>query len=524
MKNWSYYLFSDKNKKYIFETFSCSIKEIPDLLYSKLQIHNEECNTIINQIERRFPDNYHNFPRFKNKKCFITLDFSNICNMNCSYCFRTKKKFSNPNNIDFKEILDYITNVFMPDAEEYSFSVGYTTEVSFNTEYIRKLDAAIIDYEGHLFTNESFITSPSELYNALPVNLQKKYPIKLNPLESLNNIIKNEKIEDYFEYDKFEAAKKILDSKNPLSAARRVIINRNILSKTFPSIVKEAKPKIMSISFMTNGTHITDDFISLIKEEGMDNIYVSIDGPENIHNYSRKFNNGKGTFYDVINGINKIKNAGIKVIASTVINSKYPDIDNIVEFLDSLNLDGVEFCFIRGKNNSDCFTSDTIQMFFKSFDILLNKILKKIEQDDYHLLKLLKNNYVFSYLKSIIEKNFNIRRCSFDDHLVISPEGDLFHCNYTMGMDDDLMGNIKSMKYPNIKNIEVDSFKRCKECWAKFLCGGICYYEKLLNNNRTIDLDCYVHKEYIKRALTFYVRCFEMQKLDKVHYYLSLNY
>lgn len=521
MKDWSYYVFSVDNDYYIFETFSCSLKKISLALYQKLKSNDIESRKIIRKLKDFFPNNYDNYPNNKDETCFIGLNFANDCNLNCSYCFRDKKIYHNCNDLDFNRVIEF-SKKFMPNANEYVFSVGYTTEVSFHISIIKQLDNIIANHEGHLFSRESFISSPEDFYLKLPKQLKNKYLIsKDNVISVLNSILKNEKLENYFSYKNILYAKKILDKNTNLSIARRVIVNRHILTKKYSKFLKEPKTKPMSISFMTNGTNISSEFISLIKQEGVQNIYVSIDGDEIIHNYSRKYKNGNGTYQDVVNGIMKLKEEHISIIASVVLTNKYPNIKYIVEHLEKLGVDGIDFCFARGKQNFYSYKKENIKEFFLYFDSLLNEILEQILYDNFSLLNLLKNNYFFRCLNSLITKNFCDYRCSFENTIVINPNGDLYHCNYTMGLDEDYRGNIVEGILFNHKDFFVDSNSKCRECWAKYLCGGICYYENLINNDDFILSECYSRKEYIKRALIFYIKIIKMDKVEAVKNILS---
>ena len=60
------------------------------------------------------------------KKIYVSINLSSSCNMSCSYCFKTiqhklqKKVLS--------DIFKYVTEIYYPNAKEYIFSVGYSSE------------------------------------------------------------------------------------------------------------------------------------------------------------------------------------------------------------------------------------------------------------------------------------------------------------------------------------------------------------------------------------------------------------
>ena len=89
---------------------------------------------------------------------------------------------------------------------------------------------------------------------------------------------------------------------------------------------KYAGNKIIRNAFQTNGTRIDDEWCRFFKENNF-LIGVSIDGPEEIHDYHRKYKNDLPTFSLVMKGIERLKRYGVDFNTLTVVNrhnSKYP--------------------------------------------------------------------------------------------------------------------------------------------------------------------------------------------------------
>ncbi len=79
-------------------------------------------------------------------------------------------------------------------------------------------------------------------------------------------------------------------------------------------------------TIQTNGTILTDDFCEFFKDNDF-LVGISIDGPEEIHDYYRKNHSGQGSFKDVINGINLLHKHNVEFNTLSVIgkyHSKYP--------------------------------------------------------------------------------------------------------------------------------------------------------------------------------------------------------
>ncbi len=77
-------------------------------------------------------------------------------------------------------------------------------------------------------------------------------------------------------------------------------------------------------AFQTNGTLINDDWCRFFKQNDF-LIGISIDGPEEIHNYYRRNFQGAGTWHKVMNGINLLKDYNVDFNTLTVINDYNAD-------------------------------------------------------------------------------------------------------------------------------------------------------------------------------------------------------
>ena len=87
-----------------------------------------------------------------------------------------------------------------------------------------------------------------------------------------------------------------------------------LLRRDFFELVKYAKSKEFYISVASNGTLITKEIATKLKESGIDYIEISLDGFEDVHD---NFRGVKGAWKRTVNGIRNCVDAGIDTCVAT---------------------------------------------------------------------------------------------------------------------------------------------------------------------------------------------------------------
>ncbi len=112
----------------------------------------------------------------------------------------------------------------------------------------------------------------------------------------------------------------------------------------FKKVIREQKPykaeKTIRNSLQTNGTLLTDDWCIFLKKNNF-MVGISLDGPEQIHDTYRRDRKGKGTFADVMRGLNMLQKHGVEfnVLACVAKDTAKRPLD-VYHFLKA---EGVEF-------------------------------------------------------------------------------------------------------------------------------------------------------------------------------------
>lgn len=197
-----------------------------------------------------------------------------------------------------------------------------------------------------------------------------------------------------------------------------------------------------SLEIVTNGTLIDEKFVNEMQEINPNTFYqISLDGMKNYHNYLR---NNDSAFERAIRGIKIISDKNIRLkIRFTATDQNFKDLPELINLLDSFQNENIELVIRpvvssgRANDNNLVFLKD-----YKIFNSLNAKIIK-------------------------ISTTDNSGKCGCGVNTVaINEQGNIYPCNYTIGNNQYLMGNI----YDNDSLLENEEFKNFKgNCYARHL-------------------------------------------------------
>ena len=269
------------------------------------------------------------------------------------------------------------------------------------------------------------------------------------------------------------------------------------LLKKIPYLCKENGFDKCDFDLTTNGTILTHEMIEFFKMNKFA-IYVSVDGNENIHNTSRIYHNGKGSFKDVFHNMNLLKENNIEFACKTVV---LPNNKNLVETFLFFEENKIRFYFSTATNSIDNHFSPNIEdlnTFEEQMDSVIKEYRKLIE--DNHKIYAAK---IINDLKKIHYGAVNTIGCSASiNGYFVDIDGNIFPCSYHSSSNDVSVGNIytgidyekiiKNNYYPK----PVDDYSACKVCWIKYLCSGSCFAKKWLEHKNTDVPSEYLCKTY----------------------------
>ena len=189
-------------------------------------------------------------------------------------------------------------------------------------------------------------------------------------------------------------------------------------------------------SLGTNATLITKDIAHKLKQSGLNNAVVSLDGTKEIHDSIR----GKGNFENTMKGLQYLIDADVDVRVNSVIMKN--NIKEVIELAKTLNKKGIKL-FIRqfvhtgrGKNLKDYSLNNKEYKNVK--EQLASELSENVQGHN------LKNN---NGTNSRIPLGFEISSCRAGQRtMCITPEGNIFPCGFLASQGFKPLGNVRKIE------------------------------------------------------------------------------
>lgn len=274
--------------------------------------------------------------------------------------------------------------------------------------------------------------------------------------------------------------------------------------------------KTFRFNVTTNGMLLTPEVFQKLEALHID-VMVSLDGDQEAHDRLRKTKSGMPSWDHIINNLKQIPNFGKKIAVRITITSESPDYLKIYKTVELLGFETIfmtEVC--PGPQQSERLR-ENIEILKKNYLDLMEYLFEKaINQGNIALSKLQR------FLDALYEGHKTYYGCATGlNGYYLAPDGTYFPCNRMITSDLRFkIGDIDRGFDPSIQQLFVKNhvFNRsCKECWARFLCGGQCYADSFWFTHDIADPDpfaCEMIRFKIKCA-AYFLSCLHECKTEQ---------
>jgi radical SAM protein with 4Fe4S-binding SPASM domain len=428
----------------------------------------------------------------------VKLALSNICNLNCSYCFVDKTIKQKIDIAQMQKILDEI-------IKKYSFQYSNIC-ITYNIISEVLTDITALDFfltyveENNVYKYTKNDLNEIELNQILPKELLSQKKKNEEFIDFINRIITYKDLYKYIpdfrtklqtasEWQKEKFAK-IESLNNWELTGFNIDLLKHYIKKDSTEIFFLPQNAYISTYFQTNATLISNEIIELLKHHNINYVSLSLDYKKKINDKQRIYINGKSTFQDVISAIKLLKKEGFKVIVYSTITDNNCNVYNVFKFLKKLGIDEMGFNLVKNQS----FTPKNYKILTKSSIKLLNYVVNQMKKGIQYDYNLIKDTYIVYPLK-ILKDRSKASTCCYGKKQVIDSKGNIYPCDYFIN-SNHMEGNIFLNNYQPEECPSVDSRVECKDCRFKNLCGGQCLVTRTTYCNLT--------KEIIKETLRIY--------------------
>jgi len=269
--------------------------------------------------------------------------------------------------------------------------------------------------------------------------------------------------------------------------------------------------KQFRFNITTNGTRLTREIREFLASNDFSLIF-SIDGPRDIQDEMRPFNDGTGSYDVVSRNLRELIEENNEIALDFSIRATYTRKDHDISKI-SLHL-----------VDMGCHDISVEPAVLKDDELEIRTSDLPVIKDEYSRFA---RNYIYEINRGRCFSFFHFRhtmdqtsratryltQCGAGSgYLAVSSDGDIYPCHRFVGNDEYSMGDVfNGISRPDISGFfvsaHVNNKKKCLHCWARYICGGGCHaYAVEFNGDilKPYGIECELMKHRIELGAYIY--------------------
>ena len=363
---------------------------------------------------------------------------------------------------------------------------------------------------GHDIGDMHFWTFYLKLICSKRCNLNCSYCFSSKDKESDMTFAVAKRAIDFFvnEFVKERKAKYVID----LTGAGEPLLHLDFIKKVSDYVLEIKKQKHINIfcQLASNGMLLTPKVADFLRKQ-MILFGVSLDGTKKKSEETRR-----GLDYNkVVSNLKSIKNHSYLGLAATYSGNNF-DFIQIFKSLQSLEPEVIGMKPVRLFDSStSAITMDNIEAIENSYCKFAKWIYNKVVSGRNKEFDILMGgeDYFARFLRIVISPIRLFYRCSAGlSSISVNNKGEILICPAFADIEGFSLGNIYSGLDKNmIKELEqsyADEIPECKDCWARYICGGECFAVSYIQNkslNKPVSVMCRLKKHLAKLSIYFWL-------------------
>jgi radical SAM protein with 4Fe4S-binding SPASM domain len=253
-----------------------------------------------------------------------------------------------------------------------------------------------------------------------------------------------------------------------------------------------------SVSIAWAGPMVTNATLALNDQQLLESLGppqdISCDGPPEVHDAFRPYTGGRGSYHDIRRVTDAVLARHPDMGVSAVLTARYDRFDQI--FLHLYEEMGFRSIYMKPVNVAHTvdygLNASTLKCFMDGYERLVDLFLAQApEKRLSYLLALSPDDFFMRYFYRLRDRSRQVYRCGAGKSgAYVDTNGKLYPCAHFIGKPGWDIGHIDTgfdeSKRRRFIEAHVDTREPCKSCWARYICGGGCYYQAVLANG---DMD-----------------------------------
>ena len=270
------------------------------------------------------------------------------------------------------------------------------------------------------------------------------------------------------------------------------LVNRAVLQATTRRAAALAVERGLTLTFSitTNGTLLTEGDAAFFEEFGFA-VTVSLDGPRDVHDTQRPYQSGKGSYDRIMENLQPLLSRQRRMQVSARVTVTPANL-MLRRTLDQFVADG-----FHSVGFSPMLSAPTGQgeMQGDDLEIMLGEMIdcgqeferRSIAGDRYPFTNMV------NAMREIQRGTHRPYPCGAGaGYLGVSADGDLAACHRFVGDAEGAMGSLDTGIDQARRSIwlaerHVHTQEPCRDCWARYLCGGGCHHEVIRRGRPACD-------------------------------------